>query len=163
MSLRAPWALVGFGLLAACVEPEAGECGAGAGRIEVGAGGSAFSALPDRGADIGIVRGPQGGIHVLVAFRASGLDLNMDVVYRLWDAEAGIVVGSPTALTLRPGLFRREGALAVRNPDLIVLDGSSPDPTPFDGRVLRLEVEAIAADAHACDARVVTLRAPVAD
>ena len=146
-------------VLGACAE-DATECGRGPGVVQVGQGGSRLRALPETGGELPIVLGSQGGIHVLVGFRARDMDLEMDVEYRLVDPGSQEVVGTPTTLALRPTLFSREGADAVRNPDLVVLNNEEPRVEDFAGRVVRLELEAMSADSHACDAREVTLLPP---
>lgn len=150
-------------LLAGCIggdDDGAGACGTGPGSVTVARGGSRLHELPERGGELPIVLGSQGGIHVLVGFRVRDMDLNMDVVYRLVDAETEATVGTPTELRLRPALFTTDSSGRIRNPDLIVLDNEEPRVEAFAGREVRLELEAVSDDSHACDARVVTLMPP---
>jgi hypothetical protein len=127
------------------------------GRLEVGAGGARLTALPLRGGELPIVHGPQGGIHVVVGLWVRDLPLEMDVTYRLRDAADGSLVGTETTLHLTPGFFAVDGARYERHPDLVVLDGSSADVTPFAGRSVILRAEARTAAGTACDARAATL------
>jgi len=141
--------------------PETGsECGRGPGSVRLGEGGSRLRDLPESGGALDIVRGSQGGIHVLVGFRVRDMGLEMHAVYRLVDPETGEAVGTPTERALRPTLFNADGADYVRNPDLIVLDNGSDDTTAFAGRNLHLELEAVSDDSHACDLRAVELVDP---
>jgi hypothetical protein len=142
--------------------PDAGsECGRGPGVVELGQGGSRLRDLPATGAELQIVRGSQGGIHVLVGFRVRDMELEMIAVYRLVDPDRGETVGLETVRELRSALFTTDGTDTIRNPDLVVLDDGSDDFTRFVGRPLRLELEARSVGSHACDAREVTLLAPI--
>jgi len=156
----ASWLLL---LLAGCGSPPPGlpdaSCGTGAGSVEVGQGGSRLRALPAEGGELDIVRGSQGGIHVLVGAWVQGMDLEMTLRYRL--EEGGEPVGIETEVPLRPALFAPSGERFVRHPDLVVLDNDSPDTSGFVGRTVELTAEALSVDgSHACDTRVVTLADP---
>lgn len=160
------WRRLIFGLalvVAGCSDgspPDGNGCGQGPGRVQVGQGGTRFRDLPAMGGELGIVRGSQGGIHVLVAFRTWDMGLIMDVVYRLEDADTGEPMGLTTELMLRPGLFGNDGVSAVRNPDLLILDNEAPSIDRFAGRSARLVLEAVGGGSHACDARFATLVPP---
>ena len=156
--------LLALAILCGCPGDDTGfdagsECGRGPGIVELAQGGSRLRNLAD-GADLPIVRGSQGGIHVLLGFRVRDMELTMNAVYQLRDSETGELVGTPTERALRPTLFSTEGTDTVRNPDLVVLDNGSDDTTDFDGRAVRVELSAVSAGSHACDAREVILRAP---
>ncbi|RLB48271.1 MAG: hypothetical protein DRJ42_23580 [Deltaproteobacteria bacterium] len=150
--------------VSACTAPQRPDaatsaCGDGPGRVTVGEGGSRLRPLPATGGELPIVLGAQGGIHVLVGFSVTGMDLTMGARYRLEDAETGEIVGNATEIALRPSLFSTELGQTVRNPDLLVLDPEAPSVDRFAGRVARLYLEAINAESHACDVREVTLAA----
>jgi hypothetical protein len=115
--------------------------------------------LPETGGELSIVLGAQGGIHVLVGFSVSDMDLEMGATYTLTEAGTGEVFGT-TELALRPTLFSSEMGQTVRNPDLVVLDNENPSVDRFAGRAAVLSLEAISADSHACDSREITLIAP---
>jgi len=136
-------------------------CGSGNGAVEVGTGAIGFVPLPAAGGSLDIVRGAQGGIHVLVGFRASGIDLHMTARYSLLDASSDDVVGvAPYEIALGPSAFRidDDGEGIVRLGDLLVLDWLEARVADFDGRGVRLEVEAFSADgSYACDVRSATL------
>lgn len=156
-----PWLLV---LAASCGPPgpadggAVGECGTGPGRVEVGYGGSRLRALPPTGGELAIVRGAQGGIHVLVGAWVEDMDLQMELRYRLEDATDGTLVGSETVLRLTPPLFAPDGTRYARHPDLVILDNETPRVEDFVGRTVLLHAEAVSVDgSHACDAREVTL------
>lgn len=157
-------ALIAWG----CGDDDAGDggagdaalCGIGPGSVEVGEGGARWSPLPESGGELEIVRGAQGGIHVLVGFTAREMDLNLSAHYELNDATmGGATVGTPTDLELRPTLFSPDGSGgSVRNPDLVILDNEMPSFERFVGRTLSLSVRVVSRDgSHACDARTVTL------
>lgn len=139
------------------VDPEAG-CGAADGALEVGhVVGSELRPLPLEGGELPIVRGPQGGIHVLVGVWVDGLDLDLNLTYRLRDPDTGERIGIETTLSLRPSLFDREGPRPIRSPDLLILDDSAAPVEEYAGRRAWLEAEARAGDDIACDSRGVTL------
>ncbi len=153
---------LGASWLAGCIGDDGPgtACGTGPGKVEVARGGSRLYDLPPSGGELPIVLGSQGGIHVLVGFRVWDMDLGMDITYRLVDPETEAVVGTPTALSLRPTLFTNDGTSTIRNPDLVVLNNEEPRVEDFAGRTVRLELEARSADSHACDARTARLVAP---
>jgi len=155
-----PWLLL---LLLGCGPPPPGlpdaSCGTGPGSVEVGRGGSRLRALPAEGGELEIVRGSQGGIHVLVGAWVADMDLDMTLRYRLEDD--GERVGIETEVPLRAALFAPSSERFVRHPDLVVLDNDSPDTSAFAGRTVELTAEALSVDgSHACDTRRVTLVDP---
>lgn len=155
-----------FAILASCGPPgpvdagdgATGACGSGPGQIEVGYGGSRLRALPPTGGELAIVRGAQGGIHVLVGAWVEDMDLELELRYRLEDAADGSPVGVETVLRLTPPLFSPDGSRYVRHPDLVILDNEMPRVEDYVGRTVLLQAEAISVDgSHACDVREVTL------
>jgi hypothetical protein len=137
--------------------PVDGSCVAGA--VEVGGSGGRFLALPSAGGSLDIVRGAQGGIHLLVGFRLRDFPLELSATYHLRDIATGRDVVVPTVRALRPGLYRSDATGVTRVDDLLVLDNDSPRVEDFAGRDFSLEVELLG-DAGLCarDARRVTLR-----
>ncbi|MDW8362695.1 MAG: hypothetical protein RMK74_09860 [Myxococcales bacterium] len=142
------------------VPPGDAACGSASGEVEVGQGGASWSPLPRAGGSLRIVRGSQGGVHVLVGFRARGLPPRMDVVYELRGDDGALVGEARTALSLTPGLFTRDGDALVRNPDLLVLDWDEDRSADFAGVTAVLTLEARTDGGTACDARRVVLEAP---
>ncbi len=140
--------------------PTDASCETERGQVEVGRGGSRLRSLPRTGGEVDIIRGAQGGIHVVVgAWVSADVDLDLTMRYQL--VEAGSLLGTETSVELRPALFAVDGARFVRHPDLIVLDGFSPSVDRFVGRTADLEVELWSADGtRACDSRTVTLVDP---
>jgi hypothetical protein len=126
--------------------------------VEVGGSGGRFVRLPREGGELPIVRGSQGGIHVLVGFRPRAMPLTLTATYRLVDPATGEALGSPTVRLLSPGLYRVDAEGPARIDDLLVLDPDAPRVADFTGREARLEVEAVAVGACAHDTRLVTLR-----
>jgi hypothetical protein len=135
------------------------ECGDGPGVVRLGEGGPNLRPLPTSGGELTIVLGAQGGIHVLVGFSVSDMDLEMRVTYTLTEAGTGEAIGT-TEVALRPTLFSTEMGQTVRNPDLVVLDNENPSVDVFAGRRAILSLEAVSTDSHACDSREITLIAP---
>ena len=136
-------------------------CGSAAGAVEVGAGGSRFRSLAE-GDPLTIVRGAQGGIHVVVGARLTGVAPDgLELRYALEDADGG-PVGTETRLALdRSLLDPLPGGGWERHPDLVVLNGAMPDVEGFAGRTVVLRAEAETPDGtRACDARPVVLMAP---
>ncbi len=150
-------------LLAGCdpsADPDGGAECLDDGRVEVGAGGSRLTRLPETGGELPIVHGSQGGIHVVVGVWVRELPLELDLTYRLVDPSTDELVGTPTSLHLTPGLFQPDGARQQRHPDLVILNNEAPDVGAFAGRTVLLTAEVAASGAHACDTREVTLVDP---
>jgi len=136
---------------------DGGPCRLGA--VEVGGSGGRFIALPASGGELNIVRGAQGGIHVLVGFRVHDVPLELRATYRLRDPVTGAEVAPPTLRMLGPGLYRTDASGVVRVDDLIVLDNDSPRVEDFAGRMFLVEVEVLTSSGVcAIDTRLVTLR-----
>lgn len=130
------------------------------GRVEVGAGGSRLIALPESGGELPIVRGSQGGIHVVVGAWVRDLPLELDLTYRLVDTDDGAPIGEVTSLHLTPSLFRPDGDRQQRHPDLLILNNEMPNVSEFVGRTAVLRAEVRTSAERACDARQVTLVDP---
>jgi hypothetical protein len=126
--------------------------------VEVGGSGGRFVRLPREGGELPVVRGSQGGIHVLVGFRPRAMPLTVTATYRLVDPATGAILGNPTVRMLGPGLYRVDAEGPARIDDLLVLDPDEPRVADFAGRAARLEVEVVAASACGRDVRLVTLR-----
>ncbi|MGE0785764.1 MAG: hypothetical protein AB7S26_08750 [Sandaracinaceae bacterium] len=158
MRALAPLAVCLFACSPPPIDPEAG-CDTGVARVEVGTWRAGrLSSIPSEGGELTIVRGAQGGIHVLVGAWVSDVDLELSLGYRLTDPETSETLGIPTQLELRPELFDRTGPRPERGPDLLVLDNSAQPVAMFAGRAVSLEAETRSRDgSHACDRRTVTL------
>lgn len=142
------------------MDPEAG-CGVGPGSLEVGAVRvGRLETLPPEGGDLPIIRGPQGGIHVLVGCWVDEADLDLTLEYRLRDEATEAEVGLPTRLSLRPSSFDRTGRRPERSPDLLILDDAADPVGDYAGRRVWLEAEVwTGGGSHLCDRRTATLTA----
>jgi len=137
---------------------DAGACGTGPGSALAGTGTTRFSPFAATGGELEIVRGAQGGIHVLVAFRPIAMDLRITVDYSLREASSEAEVAPTIARSLDPSGFTRDADGYVRLGDLLVLDWLVPRVEDFVGRAVRLRVDARSADgSHACPEALVTL------
>lgn len=129
------------------------------GGVEVGGSGGRFIALPRVGGVLPIVRGSQGGIHVLVGFRPHAMPLTVTATYRLVDEATGEVLGEPVVRALGPGLYRVDAEGPARIDDLLVLDPDEPRVADFSGREASLDVLVVTPSGTcARDARLITLR-----
>jgi hypothetical protein len=129
------------------------------GGVEVGSSGGRFIALPRSGGELPIVRGSQGGIHVLVGFRPRAMPLTVTATYRLVDEATGELLGEPVVRALGPGLYRVDAEGPARIDDLLVLDPDEPRVADFSGREGSLEVLVVTPTGDcARDTRRVTLR-----
>lgn len=151
-------------VVASCGPPvghvDAGDsaCGDGPGSVEVGVGGSRLSPLAD-GDPLPIVRGAQGGIHVVIGAWVRDMAID-DVRLRYWlEDPDGARIGFETTLELGPAFFSpATGGGYQRHPDLVVLNHEMANVDDFAGRPAVLRAEARATDGtHACDARDVVL------
>lgn len=140
--MRALLALVAFGL--ACsgdapppMPPPAAPADAGPVSIELGTGTASFRSIPFDGAELELIHGPQGGYHIDVAVRWSGLHpegLRLRYETRRASDDERLALAE---FLLHPGLVARDGAGWLRTGDRTVFD--TMDPRPFvdlDVRVL---------------------------
>lgn len=104
--------------------------------LEIGTGLEAYEALPDEAPTLEIVHGPQGGYHVYLSMRVTGLEPDT-LLWRVVRARDAYVFAN-LELSARPGTFRpSEGALE-RVGDWVVLAVTSPADVTMD----ELRVEA---------------------
>lgn len=137
---------------------DAGACGTGPGTAVAGTGTTRFRPLAATGGELEIVRGAQGGIHVLVGFRPIAMDLRTTAIYSLLEQSTDAEVAPSVARSLDPSGFTRDADGYVRLGDLLVLDNMVPRVEDFVGRTVRLHVEVTSADgSHACPEAVVLL------
>jgi len=133
-------------------------CGTGPGMVVPGTGTARFEPLPATGGELEIVRGAQGGIHVLVGFRPIDTELTVSVVYSLHELGRETEIALPVSRALNPGGFTRDATGYVRLNDLLVLDNMTPRVEDFVGRSGTLRVELASVDGtHACPEVDVTL------
>lgn len=119
--MRAASTVATAGLLLACCAPamrsdDAGSLGDGAidapstASLELGTGLEAFEPIPDEGAELELVHGPQGGWHVHLSLRARGF-VPTGLIYEITRLSDGALV-CMLALGVREGTFvERDGAL----------------------------------------------------
>jgi hypothetical protein len=109
-----------FLLCAGCshgnAEEDAGPIDAGMPRVELGTGSTGFVPIPETGAELELVAGPQGGFHVELTARI--YDVNIEGLIISYD---GTPVGAaapttyPTSITLDSTMVVREGDHWLRN------------------------------------------------
>lgn len=137
---------------------DAGACGSGPGSAVAGTGTTRFAPFFATGGELEIVRGAQGGIHVLVGFRPVGMDLRITVVYALLEQGTEVEVAPAITRSLDPSGYTRDADGYMRLGDLLVLDNMVPRVEDFVGRTVRLRLDVVSADgSHACPESVVTL------
>ena len=104
--------------------------------LEIGTGLEAYEALPNEAPTLEIVHGPQGGYHVYLSMRVTGLepDALLWRVVRTRDA----YVFANLELSARPGTFRPNDGALERVGDWVVLTVNSPADVTMD----ELRVEA---------------------
>jgi hypothetical protein len=127
----------------------------GPAEVELGRGLSSFEPLPASGGELELVGGPQGGFHVFVAARVTGLDVEgLTIEYSAIDAASGEAVGhSATFVSAR---VVREGTSWVRFGDRLILDDARPDPVRGRQLEIHLRVEE-QSGLSATDARTVLI------
>ncbi|MCA9610059.1 MAG: hypothetical protein KC619_30895 [Myxococcales bacterium] len=126
--------------------------------VELGTGTSAFEPIPETGAELELVMGPQGGFHVFVTARIEDLDVeDMLIRYAAHDAATGELVGHEATYVTDSTRLARDGTGWVRAGDFVILHDSSPDTVR--GRVLEISVhvEEASGALSADDSRVVTI------
>jgi len=130
-------------LLCCAGEPTQGGGSGGGGSpgtptVELGAGRTSYEALPEQGATLEIVSGPQGGWHFEHTLLISGFDPEGAVVeYTVQDLSTGANIAFGAVYVLRrKGLVEAEGGQLLRVGDRTVLDIASP--AEVEGRTLEL-------------------------
>lgn len=120
--------------------------------VELGTGLGSFEVLPDEGAELELVHGPQGGWHVHLSMRMRGITPT-SVVYEVTRLSDGRVL-AVLPLGVREGTFvPREDGLAERVGDFAILEIT--DPSELVGEDVRAVGTLYDADARAyADARV---------
>ncbi len=127
-------------------------------RVELGTGTSRFEPLPETGAELELVGGPQGGFHVFVTARIHDLDVESLLIrYDAVDPATGTPVGHDASFVVDPTRLAREGDGWVRAGDFVILHDSSPDPVRGLTLEVRVHVEEQAGDRSADDSRVVRI------
>ena len=135
------------------------DAGTAAPSVELGTGVSAFEAIPETGAELELVRGPQGGHHVFLTARFRGLNPEgMTLTFTAVDTATGSVVRAPASFNLVLARVRAEGDAYVRVGDFLILeDMENPDAV----RGLTLDITVLAEEAgtgrSATDHRVVLI------
>ncbi|GAB5549951.1 MAG: hypothetical protein SangKO_097110 [Sandaracinaceae bacterium] len=126
--------------------------------VELGTGTSAFRPIPEDGAELELVRGPQGGFHVFLTARITALQVDgASLVYSARHAETGEVVGNPASYVLSAARLAREGVAWVRVGDFLVLDDASPDAVRDQTLELQIEVMEASGERAAMDRRTVLI------
>jgi len=122
-------------LLAGCGPAPPVDCGDGPPTLDLGAGARAFLPFAD-GDPVFVLCGPQGGRHVLLRLRATGLGPQFGLSARLNDPAGG---GAIAALDVGSSGFHREGAACVS--DLFPVFMKRPT-AEIAGAMARFEVSA---------------------
>jgi hypothetical protein len=113
--------------------------------VTLGTGRASFETIPEIEPTLELVGGPQGGFHVFVSSRLSGLDVeDLTLRYGAMDVETGQSVGRSATILLMAGRVVRDGDGWVRTGDILILDDASPEPVR--DRTLRIRVTASEAD-----------------
>jgi hypothetical protein len=115
---------------------DGGPPGTGA-RIELGTGQASFVAIPESGATLELVMGPQGGYHLEVTVRLWGLEPGgLELVYEVAGSDGTML--SRTPFVLDASRFVREGDHLLRTGDFTVLEITSPDAVVGDEVIVRV-------------------------
>ena len=129
-----------------CGDPSGTDAGVDAAsrapRVEMGTGTSTFEPIPETGAELELVRGPQGGYHVFVAARLydlepEGLRLFLSAV----DTSTAGSVGTDAEFRLVRSRVQPEGDHFVRVGDFLILHDDDPDAVR--GLTLTITVRAV--------------------
>ena len=105
----------------------AGDAAAAAATVELGTGESAFVPIAMSGASLELVHGPQGGYHLSLTCRFSGLSPdNLLVRYDVFEAGRMTMWNMTAEYVLAPDRVTPDGAGFVRLGDRAVLDITSP-------------------------------------
>jgi len=134
MSLAAPTALI-FLLLAGCPSDDTStdasadtrrDSSGSTGRIELGTGQANFVEIPDSGAELELVAGPQGGWHLVASVRL--YDLTIDELLLSYRIEQdGVVISMPLQFSLTERRLVRDGDRWLRQGDNVIFEIPSPD------------------------------------
>ncbi len=120
--------------------------------LEIGTGLEAYEALSDEAQTLEIVYGPQGGYHVYLSMRVTGLEPDTLLWTVVRERDAGVLAN--LELNARPGTFRPVDGALERVGDWVVLAVNSPADVTMDA--LRVEARVTSRSgvtATACDAR----------
>lgn len=118
--------------LAGCqgaASPDAGpvDAAALAPRVALGTGTSRFEPIPDEGAELELVAGPQGGYHVDLTARLWNLDLDrLRIRYEARPVGSETPISLPLELELSPSRVVREGDHWLRAGDFLQMDVAQP-------------------------------------
>jgi hypothetical protein len=96
-------------------------------RVVLGTGTSAFVTIPDEGAELELIAGPQGGWHVDLTARIWDLDLDrLRIRYEALPIGGTAPISVPTELELSPLRVVREGDHWLRAGDFLQMDVTNP-------------------------------------
>jgi hypothetical protein len=134
---------------------------AAAARLVLGTGTDVFTPIPETGAELGLVYGPQGGWHLDAAVQLYGLEPDgLLLGYEIHDATTGENLGMPLTFRLQRRFVEQEGDHWVRVGDRAIFDIMSD--AEVLGRVVELRATATRPEGTmAADARVLTVVAPM--
>jgi hypothetical protein len=116
-------------LVLGCSAPDAGGSDAGSvdPRVVLGTGTSSFVTIPDDGAELELVAGPQGGWHVDLTARLWDVDLDgLRIRYEAVPVGGTTPISVPTELILSPSRVVREGDHWLRAGDFLQMDVTNP-------------------------------------
>lgn len=113
------------------------DAGPPAGRVELGTGRTTFVPIPESGAALELVAGPQGGWHVdvtarLYEFEIAGLLLTYEIV------RDGEIISMPRQFVLREAIVVREGDHWLRVGDFVPFDIEMPSEVVGDTVTVRV-------------------------
>jgi hypothetical protein len=124
-------------------------------RVELGTGRTSFVEIPEAGAELELVAGPQGGWHIDVTTRLYDLAIEqLLLTYEI--TRDGDVVSMPRQFMLREALVLREGDHYLRAGDFVPFEITQPADIVGDTVVVRVTAEAVDG-ARAEDQRTVTI------
>jgi hypothetical protein len=124
-------------------------------RVELGTGRTSFVEIPESGAELELIAGPQGGWHIDVTARLYDLAIDgMLLTYEI--TRDGTVISMPRQFMLREAIVVREGDHWLRAGDFVPFEITQPSDVAGDTVTVRVIAEATDG-ARAEDERSVTI------
>lgn len=110
-------------------------------RVELGTGTTSFVTIPESGAELELVAGPQGGWHIDVTARLYELIIE-DLLLTYEIERDGVIISMPRQFMLREALVTPEGDHYLRAGDFVPFEISQPSDVVGDTVVVRAIAEA---------------------
>ena len=124
-------------------------------RVELGTGRTSFVEIPESGATLELIAGPQGGWHIDVTARLWGLEIDgLILTYEI--RRDGEMINLPRQFTLREALVVREGDHWLRAGDFVPFDIGMPSEVVGDTVTVHVIAEHVDGP-RAEDSRTVTI------